>query len=96
MPRLDMVDTSNNNGIMTKANWLSMKKYGVPRDGRKAIGGHFFLRTKQLRQVSETQSKPVCTSTAITLRGSLLWREPRQKLRWRLAVRSTRDSVKMQ
>lgn len=29
MPHYDVVDTSNNNGVMTVANWLSMKKYGV-------------------------------------------------------------------
>ncbi|MCT3565274.1 GH25 family lysozyme [Levilactobacillus brevis] len=42
MPRLDMVDTSNNNGIMTKANWLSMKKYGVRAMVAKLSEGTFF------------------------------------------------------
>ncbi|KJW12885.1 GH25 family lysozyme [Levilactobacillus spicheri] len=42
MPRLDMVDTSNNNGTMTVANWRSMKKYGVRAMVAKLSEGTFF------------------------------------------------------
>ncbi|GEO70417.1 GH25 family lysozyme [Levilactobacillus acidifarinae] len=42
MPRLDMVDTSNNNGTMTVANWRSMKKYGVRAMVAKLSEGIFF------------------------------------------------------
>ncbi|MCT3579811.1 Lyzozyme M1 (1,4-beta-N-acetylmuramidase), partial [Levilactobacillus brevis] len=42
MPHYDVVDTSNNNGTMTKANWLSMKKYGVKAMIAKLSEGTYF------------------------------------------------------
>ncbi|WP_394879035.1 glycoside hydrolase family 25 domain-containing protein [Levilactobacillus brevis] len=46
MPHYDVVDTSNNNGIMTVANWRSMKKYGVKAMIAKlSVGTYFSVQT---------------------------------------------------
>lgn len=42
MPHFDMVDTSNNNGVMAYSNWRSMKKYGVRAMVAKLSEGTFF------------------------------------------------------
>lgn len=42
MPRYDMVDISNNNGIMTVANFLSMKKKGVKAIVQKLSEGTYY------------------------------------------------------
>ncbi|WP_203643004.1 GH25 family lysozyme [Levilactobacillus andaensis] len=42
MPRLDMVDISNNNGYMTVANYKSMMKYGVKAIVQKTSEGTYF------------------------------------------------------
>lgn len=43
MPRMDMVDTSNNNGYMTVDNWRSMKKRGVKAMVAKLSEGTYFV-----------------------------------------------------
>jgi len=42
MPRYDMVDVSNNNGVMTVANYLGMKKKGVKAIVQKLSEGTYF------------------------------------------------------